>query len=160
MALALALCAALLGQYHIDFSRIFPAADAERADRAVLERDVDALQAMRGNVASDGDHLLRALQLNDEVRIRENRHAIYLYLRYAVDTRDEKSRDEREALLTEVDEKTAFLNDEILHLSDARLAALMREQPKLATYRYAIESIRRLAPYTLSEPEEKLLSAT
>ena len=160
MALALALCAALLGQYHIDFSHMFPSAEAERADRAVLERDLDGLQAMRGNVTRDGDHLLRALQLDDEVQIRENRHAIYLYLRYAVDTRDEKSRDEREALLTEVDEKTAFLNDEILHLPDARLAALMREQPKLTTYRYAIESIRRLTPYTLSEPEEKLLSAT
>ena len=52
MALALALCAALLGQYHIDFSHMFPSAEAEKADRAVLERDLDGLQAMRGNVTS------------------------------------------------------------------------------------------------------------
>ena len=160
MALALALCVGLLARYHIDFSRIFPTPEAEVADRAVLERDFQALQAMRGSVAADGDHLLRALQLNDEVQARTNRHSVYLYLRYAVDTRDEKSRDDDQALNSEFDEKTAFLNGEILRISDERLAALMREQPKLQTYRYAFESIRRWAPHTLSEPEEKLLSAT
>ena len=160
MALALALCVGLLAHYHIDFSRIFASPDAEKADRAVLERDLQALQSMRGTVTADGDHLLRALQLNDQVLVRESQHAMYLYLRYAVDTRDEKSREDDDALESEVDAKTAFLKDEILHMPADRLAAFMQAQPRLQSYRYAIESIRQWAPYTLSEPEEKLLSAT
>ena len=159
MALALVLCAGLLARYHIDFSRIFPSPDAEKADRAVLERDLTALQSMRGSVGSDADHLLRALQLNDQVHIRVNQHAMYLYLRYAVDTRDEKSRDDDQALESEFDEKTAFLTDEIVRLPDERVAAFIQSKPALQSYRYAVESIRRWAPYTLSEPEEKLMSA-
>lgn len=159
MPFAIILCATLLSQYHIDFSRMFASADAEKADRALLERDLQSLQALRGHVVADGEHILRALKLNDEVQARSDRHAIYLYLRTAVDTGDEKSRDARQALITEVDQQTAFVNDEILRAGDQRLAALLEVEPKLDVYRYAIESIRRRAPHTLSEPEEELLSA-
>jgi len=145
--------------YHLDFTRIFASAEAERADRAALAREIDALQAMRGTVTVDGDHLLMALRRNDDVRMKLARHAIYLYLRYAVDTRDQKSRDEGDALEADADAKHAFLKGEILALSDRRLAQLMAVEPKLEAYRYAIESIRRWRPHTLSEAEEKVLSA-
>lgn len=147
-------------RYHLDFSRIFASPDAEKGDRVALERELDAFQAMRGHVTSDAAHLLAALQRNDAVQARVARHAMYLYLRYAVDTRDEKSRDDDDAIEAEAAAKTAFLNDEILRLSDARLARLMAVQPKLETYRYAIESIRRWRRHTLSVPEEALWSAT
>src|SRR4029078_10529350 len=101
-----------------------------------------------------------ALQRNDAVQARVARHAMYLYLRYAVDTRDEKSRDDDDAIEAEATAKTAFVNDEILRLSDARLARFMAAQPKLETYRYAIETIRRWRRHTLSVPEEGVLSAT
>jgi len=162
-----AICAAIListvcaaEPYRFDFSRIFASPEAERADRAALMRELDALQAMRGTVASDGHHLLLALQRNDAVRMKLARHAMYLYLRYAVDTRDERSRDEGEALDAEAGAKSAFLIGEIMAIDDARLADLIAAQPKLETYRYAIESIRRWRPHTLSEPEEKLLATT
>jgi oligoendopeptidase F len=83
---------------------------------------------------------------------------MYLYLRYAVDTRDEKSRDEGDALDSEVNARTAFLNDALLRLPAARVTGLMKSEPKLELYRYAIESVRRFAPHTLSEPEEKMLA--
>lgn len=122
--------------YHLDFTRIFASAEVERADRAALAREIDALQAMRGKVTADGDHLLTALQRSDDVRMKLARHAIYLYLRYAVDTRDEKSRDDGDALEADADAKRAFLRDEILALSDRRLAQLIAAQPKLETYCY------------------------
>lgn len=144
-------------RYHLDFSRIFASSEAEKADRAVLARELDALLAMRGHVA---DNLLAALQKNDAVQARVARHAMYLYLRHAVDTRDEQSSADDDALEADAAAKSAFLNDEILRLSDARLGKLMAAQPKLETYRYAIESIRRWRPHTLPEPEEKLLATT
>src|SRR2546422_9291961 len=125
--------------YHINFTRIFASADAEKADRAALQRDLETLQTMRGAVTSDAAHLLRVLELNDAVQIRLARHSMVLYLRYAVDTRDEKNRDDREALESEVDAKTAFIQDEILRVPAERLAALMSAEPKLETYRYAID---------------------
>jgi len=147
-------------RYHLDFSRIFASPDAEKSDRAALVRELDAFQAMRGHVTHDAAHLLAALQRKDAVQARVARHAMYLYLRYAVDTRDEKSRDDDDAIEAEAAAKTAFVNDEILRLSDARLARFMAAQPKLETYRYAIETIRRWRLHTLSVPEEGVLSAT
>jgi oligoendopeptidase F len=145
--------------YHFDFSRIFASAEAERADRTVLAREIEQLHAMRGSATRDADRLLLALQRNDDVQIKLARHATYLYLRYAVDTRDEKSRDEGDALEADADAQRAFLKDEILALTDERLAQLLAAQPTLETYRYAIDSIRRWRPHTLSEAEEKLMSA-
>jgi oligoendopeptidase F len=146
-------------RYHLDFSRIFATPEAEKADRAVLARELEALQAMRGSVTADGDHLLAALERRDAVRVRVARHAMYLYLRYAVDTRDEKSSSDDDALEAEADAKSAFVDSEIMAISDARLAQLVAAQPKLATYRYALESIRRWRPHTLPEPEEQLWSS-
>jgi len=147
-------------QYHIDLTRIFASPNAERADRSTIRRDLAALQALRGHVTGSGENLLRALQKNDALQMRVARHAMYLYLRYAMDTRDEKSREESDALGIEVDAGSAFLRQEILHPSDARLAAMMKADARLKTYRYAIESIRRWRTHTLSEPEENLLDQT
>src|SRR5204863_2182670 len=97
--------------YHLDFTRIFASAEAERADRAALAHEIDALQAMRGNVTVDGDHLLTVLRRNDDVRMKLARHAIYLYLRYAVDTRDEKSRDDGDGLEADAVAKSGFLRN-------------------------------------------------
>src|SRR4029079_4845770 len=93
------------------FSRIFASPDAETSDRAALVRELDAFQAMRGHVTSDAKHLLAALQRNDAIQARVARHAMYLYLRYAVDTRDEKSRDDDDAIEAEAAAKTAFVKD-------------------------------------------------
>lgn len=147
------------GAYHIDFTRFFASPDVEKAQRAEVTRELDALQAMRASVTQDGAHLLAALQLRDDVQTKLARHAIYLYLRYATDTRDTRSRDDREALYAESDAKTAFLTDEILRLTDDRAAQMIAAEPRLDRYRYEIESNRRWAPHTLSEPEEKLLAA-
>jgi oligoendopeptidase F len=153
-----AICAAVLlstaaEPYHLDFSRMFASPEAEKADRVVLARELEALQTMRGSVA---DHLFAALESRDAVRVRVARHAMYLYLRHAVDTRDEQSLRDDDALEADADAKSAFVNDEILAISDERLAQLMAAQPKLAARRYELESIRRWRPHTLSEPEEKL----
>src|SRR5437870_2513785 len=85
-----------------------------RGGGAALAHDIDALQAMRGKATVDADHLLMALRRNDDVRMKLARHVIYLYLRYAVDTRDEKSRDDGEGLEADAVAKSAFLRGEIL----------------------------------------------
>ena len=150
---AFAICCAatlLSTAYQIDFTRIFASPQAEVADRAALERDIEALQAMRGHVAAD---VVGALRRVDAIQAKAARHSMYLYLRAAVDTRDEASRQADDALSAEVEAKTAFVRDEIMRVPDER-------RLKLGTWRYAVDEIRRWRPHTLSEPEEKLLATT
>jgi oligoendopeptidase F len=148
-------------QYHINFARIFFASpEAEKAERAKLEATLKDLESLKGKIERSADNLQRALQLNDRVQIQFQRHYSYLYLRNAVNTKDETSLAESSALEAEVTARTAFLKQELMQLADQPLAAFVAQQPSLKKYLFAIESLRRYRPYTLSLKEEELLSAT
>jgi oligoendopeptidase F len=148
-------------QYHVDFARnFFASPEAEKADRANLYATLKDLESFKGRVANSADNLQRALQLNDSAQVQLNRHYNYLYLRYAVNTIDETSLAESSALYAEVSARTAFLRQELMQVDDRTLGAFVVRKPSLKTYLFAIESVRRYRPYTLSLKEEELLSAT
>jgi oligoendopeptidase F len=147
-------------QYHINFARnFFPNAEAEKAARANLHAAIKTLEDLKGRVAASADNLQRALELNDHIQIETNRHYSYLYLRYAVDTRDSASLADSSNLVAEVNRRTAFLSDELMQIDDRKLTAFVSEKPALKQYLFAIEAIRRNRPHTLSLTEEELLSA-
>jgi oligoendopeptidase F len=79
-------------QYHINFARLFFASpEAEKAERAELEATLKDLESLKGKIERSADNLQRAIQLNDRVQIQYQRHYSYLYLRNAVNTKDETS---------------------------------------------------------------------
>jgi oligoendopeptidase F len=148
-------------QYHLDFGRnFFASPEAEKADRANLYATLKELETLKGKVTGSPDSLQRALRLNDRVRVQLSRHYSYLYLRYAVNTNDEKSLAESSALVAEVNTHTAFLRPELMQIDDRKLAAFVSRQPSLKTYLFEIAAARRYLPYTLSLKEEESLSAT
>ena len=59
---------------------------------------MEKLEALKGKIGRSAEQLEAALKLNDEILIELNRHYSYLYLRYAVDTRDERSLEASSAL--------------------------------------------------------------
>ena len=148
-------------QYHINFARLFFASpEAEKAERAELEATLKDLESLKGKIEKSADNLQRAIQLNDRLQIQYQRHYSYLYLRNAVNTKDETSLAESSALEAEFTARTAFLRQELMRLADQPLATFVAQQPSLKKYLFAIESLRRYRPYTLSLKEEELLSAT
>jgi oligoendopeptidase F len=86
------------------------------------------------------------------------RPSAYASLRFASDSLDPEVR----ALLSSVKERTVavmnrvrFFDVELKGAPDATFAR-WRSSPELATYRHHLERERRMAPHTLSEPEERL----
>ncbi len=150
-----------VASYHIDFARnFFATPEAEKADRANLYATLKDLENLKGKVAKSADNLQRALQLNDNVQVQFNRHYRYLFLRSAVNTRDETSYAESSALDAEVNTRTAFLRQELMQIDDRTLATFVSRKPSLKRHLFAMEAARRNRPYTLSLKEEELLSAT
>src|SRR5436190_9928945 len=148
-------------RYHIDFARnFFTSPEAEKADRASLYATLRELETLKGKAGVAADNLQRALQLNDRVQVQFRRHYSYLYLRNAVNTSDETSLTEGSALSSEVSTRTAFLRQELIQISDRRLASFLLRKPTLRIYLFEIESARRYRRYTLSLKEEELLTAT
>ena len=148
------------GHYHIDFTRIFPSPEAERAQRAKLYSILKELEYLKGKTTKSAETLERTLQLNDQAQTEFYRHYSYLYLRNAVNTTDEESLKESSALDAEVAARTAFLRHELMTLTERQLETFVAHKPSLSRYQFAIESARRYRPYALSLKEEELLSAT
>jgi oligoendopeptidase F len=147
-------------QYKIDFARnFFVSPEAEKADRARLYATIAQLQTLRGKVTATPYNLERALQLNEQAHVQLRRHGAYLYLRNAVNTTDEVSLAEQSKLYAEVDARTAFLRRELMQLDDRQLGVFVARHPSLKKYLFAIDSVRRYRPYTLSLKEEEVLSA-
>jgi oligoendopeptidase F len=148
-------------RYHIDFARnFFPSPEVEKADRAAVYTSLKELEALKGKIANSANNLERALQSYDRVRIAFGRHYAYLYLRYAVNTKDEASLADSSTLDADVTSRTAFVRQELLQIDAKTLGALVVQAPALKKYLFYIEDIRRYQPHTLSLKEEELLSAT
>lgn len=147
-------------RYHIDFTRFFASPEAERAQRAKLESTLKELESLKGKSTNSAANLERALRLNDQAQTEFYRHYAYLYLRNAVNTKDEESLKQSSALDAEVASRTAFLRHELMTLTERQLAAFVAQEPSLSAYQFAIESARRYRPYALSLKEEELLNAT
>ena len=147
--------------YKIDFARnFFVSPDAEKADRAKLYATVAQLQTLKGRATATPYNLERALQLDGQLQVQLRRHSAYLYLRNAVNTTDEASLAERSTLYAEVNSRTAFLRRELMQMDDRRFGVFIARHPSLKKYLFAIESVRRYRPYTLSLKEEEILSAS
>src|SRR5215470_239369 len=150
-----------IARYHIDFARhFFASPEAEKAERAKLEETLKDLESLKGKIGKSADNLQRAIQLSDRIQIQFQRRYSYLYLRNAVNTKDETSLAESSALEAGVTARRAFLRQELMQLDDQPLEAFVAQQPSLKKYLFAIESLRRYRPYTLSLKEEELLGAT
>ncbi|HEX8650390.1 MAG TPA: M3 family metallopeptidase [Pyrinomonadaceae bacterium] len=151
----------IASQYKVDFARnFFPSPEAEKEDRLRLSRELKDLESLKGRVTDSADNLLRALELYDAAQVRFQRHDAYLYLRYAVNLKDEASFTEEAALAAEFTRRTSFLQQELMQIEDLALTRFVAQKPPLKAYLFAIESARRYRPHTLRLEEEELLSAT
>jgi oligoendopeptidase F len=147
------------GRYHFDFGRnFFASPEAEKAERINYHTALKELEGLKGTVAASSDNLLRALRLYDKVLVEFIRHYTYLYLRYAVNTRDKVSGTESSEMDAEFSRRTAFLRQELMQVNARVLDKFAGQRPALKVYLFAVESARRYRPHALSLKEEEALS--
>jgi oligoendopeptidase F len=139
-----------------DLSRYYFKTSADEITaRTELNAALDQLGRFKGQLSS-AHQLLDALRQQDVVQKLFARHERYLHLRCALN-RNDAACDAGKSLESDVDAKTAFLDPEILAISDDQVRAFLNEEPTLAEYRFALTEIRRDAPHLLSGPEQALL---
>ncbi len=100
--------------------------------------------------------LLSALRQHDTVQKLFAKHEGYLHLRCSLDRKDAACEADQ-ALESDVDAKTAFLDPEILAIPEDRLEAYLKEEPVLAEYCFALSEMRRDRPHLLPGSEQELL---
>jgi oligoendopeptidase F len=147
---------------HWDLSPLV--ADAGAA-RALLERSLTRSRAFearyRGALTTiDGAGLGEALAELAQIDNELSRVSSYAHLRESVDVTSQENRDLSSAIdrgLVEAGNALRFFDLEWLELEDARAQELY-DHPAVAADRHYLVAMRRFAPHTLSEPEERMLS--
>ena len=141
--------------------RLEPLLFESEADEVARRDEVRASVMEATDAASelvDGAALLSAIEAQNRMRLLFRRHDLYLFLKYAVDTR-------RENMLAPADEMRASVRDarEILAKalamkSESWLADAFESTPDLERYRYWIASAREQAERTPPEGVERAIN--
>jgi oligoendopeptidase F len=139
-----------------DLARYYFRAPAEEVvSRTELNAALDRMGRFKGQLNS-ASQLLGVLRQYDSIQKLFAKHEGYLHLRCALDRKDAAC-DADQAIQSDVAARTAFLNPEILAISEDRLRAFLDQEPALAEYRFALSDIRRDAPHLLPGSEQALL---
>ncbi|MFC1799734.1 M3 family oligoendopeptidase [Candidatus Eisenbacteria bacterium] len=145
--------------YTFDLERNFyPDEAAFEAELETLSADVAKLEALKGKVAESSGTLYEAYYLSEKVIPPWWKLWVYAYLRYATNTEDSGPLDKIEKASGDLESRIQFVKTETQDIDDATLKSYFREKPELEDFAYAMEEARRYIPYTLSLPEEELMS--
>ncbi len=141
---------------------LLPAAKGPELDRilADLEEAVSELEASREHLSLDiaADEFRRLLGLVETITALARRLGAYGYLWFASDTQDQDAlafRGRTDKLLTDVRNRTLFFSLWWKGLDDEPAGRLLAAS---GDARYYLEALRHFKPYTLSEPEEKIVN--
>jgi oligoendopeptidase F len=147
---------------HWDLSRIASGAEEARSRLdACLERCRAFETRYRGSVAtmtgpSLGEALAELAAIDNEL----SRLASYGHLRETVDVTSDENRDLSQTvdrILVEAGNALRFFELEWMALPDD-VATALHDAPEVAADRHYLVAMRRFAPHTLSEPEERMLA--
>ncbi|HUX77471.1 MAG TPA: M3 family oligoendopeptidase [Anaerolineae bacterium] len=141
---------------------LLPAHEGEELERilAELERQVTEFEASRERLSPEmsSDEFLELMRLSEAIYVNAARLGGYAHLWFSEDTQSQAALGflgRMEQLSTEVQNRTLFFSLWWKELDDEparRLAAASGD------YCYYLESLRRFKPYTLSEPEERIIN--
>jgi len=131
-------------------------------DRAECRKESEAFcRAYRGRVANlNAEELHRAVSRLEVLQERSRRLLSFSYLYFSTRTQDSTASALWQAhveFAAALHRDTLFFEVEWNGMPEAAARALL-EHPASASYRHYLEKIRRYQPYTLTEPEERILA--
>ena len=140
---------------------IYPSVAAWSSDAARLEGQIKDFAGCKGTMGDSAARLRQCLDLQADMSKR--------YLRLAVFSGEQVSEDTGNPAYLELsqradvvgnrlNEATAFVDPEILHIGKERIARFLEQEPALAVYRFPLEQTLRRAPHTLDDKGEELIA--
>ncbi len=148
--------------YTWNLSDLFPDESAWLNDKTNILQKLDEVTKYKGRLTENAKTLTSALDLYFDL-IKQ----YYRFSEYASRLSDQDLRISKNQSLTqqashvgtEISEKTAFLEPEILKIEPSKIKSFFEEDKGLTQYKMYIENIQRLRKHTLSEAEQKILAS-
>ena len=140
---------------------IYPSVEAWTADAAKLEGQLAQFGGCKGHLGESARRLEECLDLQADMTKR--------YYRVAAFSGEQVSEDTGNAAYLELDQKsdllgnrlneaTAFVDPEIIHLGKEKVTRFLAQEPGLSIYRFPLEETLRRAPHTLDDAGEALIA--
>ena len=120
------------------------------------------IASYQGKLAEGADTLLALMKANEEQTLLLGAIYGYAHMREDQDTANSKYQAMKQRGMSaymDAAEKSAFMNPEILELSDEKLDEYYKACPELDRYKRLIREIRRLKDHMLSSEMEQLLAS-
>lgn len=121
----------------------------------------NALSSYENSLSKNGSTLLKCLQLNDEAGILLDKLWSYASRKADQDlgnTENQARLQRIRSLYTNISTATAFIDPEILTISDKKLKRFLKKNDELMVYKYYFDELNRVQDHVLSKKEEKLLA--
>jgi oligoendopeptidase F len=148
-------------KYKWDLSDLY-ATDADwRQAKERTALAIPRLRALRGKLAGSAAALADALETMSALEKDLGRLYSYAMLLADEDTRNarhEGMKQETVQLSATLGAEASYIEPEILRFPPGTIEKYLAAEPRLTAYDFYLEDIARRAPYTLSEPEERLLA--
>jgi len=141
---------------------LFPSGDSKEFKNALeeAEKKVSAFEKYRDELSEDisSEKFMEVIQSLEEITKLINRIGGFAELWFTEDTQNQKA----QSLVSETQQLAAELSNQVLFFSlwwksldNGAAQKLMQDS---GDYRYWLEEMRHFKPYTLSEPEEKIIN--
>src|SRR6266487_2098688 len=143
-----------------DLTQLFANVSKWQEDFAWLQRTYPRLQNWKGRVGESAQRLAEVLEFEKSLELKIERVYHYASLQLAEDSTNNEYLariGQVQNLLTKIGEAGAFIVPEIQAIDDATFAKFLVD-PALTEWRIKLHKIRRMKPYVLSVPEERLLA--
>ncbi len=126
----------------------------------LIEEQVTSFEGLRGNLKPDmpSDEFIEVVRASERMTRIANQLYSFAGLSFAADTQDQTALSAQarvQQFLAEMENRTLFFSLWWKGLEEAETARLMAEA---GDFRYYLEELRHFKPYTLSEPEEKIVN--
>ncbi len=149
-------------KYKWKLSDLYPNEAAWLKDKDNILKKLDEVTKYKEHLADNARTLTAALNIYFDMTKQFYRFAEYAYRLSDQDLRNSQNQSLTQQvshLGTEISEKTAFLNPEILRIDPEKIKSFLDENKGLVQYKMFIEDIQRLRKHTLPEAEEKILAS-
>ena len=136
--------------------------DAWKADYESVKALLPTIEGYKGKLGTSGKELLSFLKLQDELELKLDSIANYAMRKSDEDTKNttyQAIKAQTSSLFVAISGAAAYVEPEILQISDETLDKFYKEEPALLVYKRWIDKIRKQKDHILSEAEEKIMAA-
>ena len=148
-------------EYTWDLTTIYADDAAWEQDTIWLEQMLPEVGALEGTLGLSAQALLRVFDSCNRVSMVAERVYTYALCRHASDNTDSQAQmllERAEMLVTQINAAVAFIEPEILALSEDQITAWLGAEPGLLIYKYRLEELIRQRAHVCTAEVEGLLA--